>query len=235
MRVAAIEGEAVLGAAHLPGGVRRLELPGVGPDHGRQPRPSLVAGRQIQYALEAHTVGALVVDQALLDSGELRRRVLEPGEGGDLPALEVAHEVVGRLGLRLAPRQDAPPFVVEQLVWPLVIRVLALPESLDLSGHQVVTVDERVIALRRRAVPDQVDGAAVGREPHDPLAARGTRHRRVARIAVRVLGAAVPDDARLGERVGHIEDGRLRLPRRPVVGPGEREAAARGPAERVES
>ena len=201
---------------------------GIGPHEHGDALAVAVAGRQVEGAGQLHAVGALVGDELLGDAGELRRRVLERSEGTHGVRVEVADQVVRRLGPGLAPGEHEAA-VVRQRGQGDLVGVAGAPEPpLGLERRQVEPVEERTITVGRRAGAGQVD-AAIGLAD-DP--APGPRDADgVAGGGVAVLGAPVPQGA--APAVG-VEQRGPRPPRAAVV-LGQQRGAVRGPRDAAEA
>jgi hypothetical protein len=156
-------------------------------------------------------------------------------ECSGLSRLEVADDVVGRLSLRLATRDDAATFVVEHLFGPLEVGILGLPDAVGLAAGQVEAVEERMVARGRGSGACQIDGATVRSLHHHRLASRRAREHRSSGITVCVLEVAVPDHPWLAGTRGDLDQQHLG----PLLGAIQREheggTPVLGPGERVET
>ena len=227
VRRAAQGGEAVGRPAHLArrGGVGVLAR--VGPDQHRRAVAFAMAGRQVEGGREGDPVAARVGDQALLDAAQDRRRIRVVRQGAPGAAGGVEDEVVGRLGAAFAPRQQGAAVRREDRGHRFVGPGLGAEEPLGGEGPQIEPVEERPLAVRRRAGAGQVDGVAVLQDRCARHAAAGTAQRD-AGVAVDVLGAAVEQPARVAPaRIEQRRAGPARLAvrlgdeRRAVPGPGD--------------
>src|SRR5690606_28435794 len=181
-----------------------------------------VVRREVEGAGERHAILPPVYDELLFGAGQERSRIDEMGEREHFAGGEIADEVVGRLAARLAARQDARGVVVEDGDDGLEVVGVALPDPDGLEGPQAEPVEERPFALRRGAIAGEEDPLAVLEE--DRSAGAGGSEEWPAGIAVAVLHAAVPEEARLRAPTLEIEDPRPRLAAGPVDLGEERDA-----------
>src|SRR6185503_1142137 len=138
------------GTGDLSCGSRIVKLERIGPDDGRQPRALFVIRRQVKRERTLHAVGALVRHQLFLDTTQLRRRIrkLRERPSGITTASD---EVIRRFGRRLSPRDELLRIVAQQRNNRFIAVSFAAEESLRFERLQVETVEERTIAVGRRA------------------------------------------------------------------------------------
>ena len=112
--------------------------------------------------------------------------------------------VVGGLFARLAPDDDPAGALVQNGDHGLIARRAGMEEALGLPAVQVEAVQEGAVSFGRSSGARQEDGRAVHAD--DGFARRVLRHHRVARVAVPVVRAPVPEQGRAGAGSGCVHD-----------------------------
>ena len=87
----------------------------------------------------------------MLDAAKLGLRILERGDRPLRARLEIADEVVRRIGRRFRARQQRLRVVVERRDHGLIGLVVASEETLGREGLEVQAIDEGAIAFGRGA------------------------------------------------------------------------------------
>ena len=227
---AADRGEPVRRSDDLARRVGRRELARVRPDDHRQPLPRLVIGRQVQRPRELYPVIALVGDELPVHrrGRDLRMGILERRQRLTRAGGQVAHAVVGRLRLRLVLGEDPLAVVAEDRLDRLVALIVGSEQPLARARLEADAIEEGPVPLGRRPLAGRVNPVARLNDPPEPRA-----DHRLARIAVAILRAAVPQLAKAG-RPG-VQDRRSRAAsaafelgdeRDARVGPGDRSGTA---------
>ena len=219
--------EAIGGVDRLAGHPGVGELGRIGPHQHRQ-RPVaglVVAGRQIERTRQLHPVGACVFDLLLGHLGELRGRIGEVGQRGQLSALQGPQEIVRGLGPALTAGDDAGGGIVGHVQNPLVVALSCRPQPLRGAVSEAHRRQEGEGALGRVALTGHQHRLAVGGEAdHGPAVGQGA-HQHIAGIVIATLVVSADQHPRrAGGRGVHRQSGLV-----PAVEPGRPHQREIGP------
>ena len=223
----------VRGGGDLAGGVAVAELARVGPEDGRQAPAGLVVSGQVEGEGERDAIDPLVGDELFADAPELRHEVGEVGEGLARAVGESADEVVRRAGRGFAAGDELGGVGFQQGDDGLVPTFVGLVEALGAERDKVEGVEERPLAVGRRARAGEVEAAFVHACYTEAVGQRAQQRR--AGVAITVLGGDIPEQAgRLGGGVGVDEPGAVPAAAG-LVFAHERHVGALGPGQGLEA
>ena len=150
----------------------------IGVKNGGNARALLIAGRRVERERQVKPVGALVLDQALLDRPHLRRRIGNVGDrrrwlkqsaaspaGAATRFSQRSRKSVRRIGRRLMPGEKRSCVRPGEGKKSLVGSLIAAKQAFGFQRLEIEPIEEGPIPVGRRASPGKVRS---NRRPGEP-------------------------------------------------------------------